>query len=291
VTAPSLALPAAHAIADIRAAVRQWREQGLSVGFVPTMGALHEGHLALVRAALAGSDRVVASIFVNPAQFAPGEDYETYPRTLESDAQKLAATGCHLIYAPSAAEMYPEGYATSVTPAGPAEGLESAIRPHFFTGVATVVAKLLNQVLPDAAWFGEKDYQQLLVIRRLAADLDLGVKICAGETVREPDGLALSSRNAYLTPDERERAASLNRILAGFARALEKGAPVREAEHQARAACGPVFDSVDYVEARCAGTLAPLPEGPLDRPARVLGAVRLGTTRLIDNLAANPPRA
>jgi pantoate--beta-alanine ligase len=248
------------------------------------MGALHAGHIALVRQALARCDRVLASVFVNPAQFAPGEDFDAYPRTLEADAEKLAAAGCHLVYAPNAAVMYPGGFATTVSLAGPAQGLESAARPHFFAGVATVVTKLLNQVRPDAAVFGEKDYQQLLVIRRLAADLDLGVEIVAGETVREADGLALSSRNAYLSPDERARAGRLNGILNDFAGALRGGAAPQTAQAEALAAAQAVFDSVDYVEARCAQTLEALPAGPLARPARVLAAVRVGKTRLIDNM-------
>ena len=283
-----LPLPAAFSLSDLHNAVAAWRKQGLSVGFVPTMGALHAGHLALVTQALERADRVVASIFVNPAQFAPGEDFQAYPRTLASDAAKLASVGAHLVYAPSPAHMYPDGFATTVSLNGPAEGLESAARPHFFAGVATVVSKLLNQVRPDIAVFGEKDYQQLLVIRQMTADLDLGVAILAGETVREADGLALSSRNAYLSAPDRARAAALNVILANFAHALHDGADTSEAQATAQAAARAAFDGVDYVEARCAQTLAPLPTGPLERPARVLAAVRVGSTRLIDNRAASP---
>jgi len=252
------------------------------------MGALHAGHIALVTQALARCDRVVASIFVNPAQFAPGEDFDAYPRTLEADAEKLAAAGCHLLFAPRARDMYPDGFATTVTLTGPAEGLESAARPHFFSGVATVVTKLLNQVRPDVAVFGEKDYQQLLVIRRLAADLDMETLIEAGETVREADGLALSSRNAYLSPADRQRAGRLNVILADFAAQLEAGADAAAAEAAALDAARTAFDSVDYITARCAQSLVPLGPGHLDRPARVLAAVRVGSTRLIDNRAASP---
>ncbi|MEQ8405364.1 MAG: pantoate--beta-alanine ligase [Oceanicaulis sp.] len=280
---PRLPLDAAYDPAETAAAVNAWRAHGLSVGFVPTMGALHRGHIALVEQALSLTDRVVASVFVNPAQFAPGEDFNAYPRTLESDAQKLGEAGCHLVYAPTASAMYPKGFSTTISLTGPAQGLESAARPHFFAGVATVVTKLLNQVRPDKAVFGEKDYQQLLVIRRLVADLDMGVEIVASDTVREPDGLALSSRNAYLSADERARAAKLNVILADFADALRAGAPVATAQAKAQTAADAAFDSVDYIEARCAHTLAALPDGELTQPARVLAAVRVGKTRLIDN--------
>lgn len=282
---PSLPLPAAYDPAEIAAAVSAWRREGLSVGFVPTMGALHAGHIALVTQALSLCDRVVASVFVNPAQFAPGEDFDAYPRTLESDAAKLAQAGCHLVYTPNAAAMYPDGFTTTISLKGPAEGLESAARPHFFAGVATVVTKLLNQVRPDTAVFGEKDYQQLLVIKRLVADLDMGVAIIGGETVREPDGLALSSRNAYLSAAERERAARLNVILKDFAEALRSGTPVEAARADALGAAETAFDGVDYIEARDADTLAALPAGPLTQSARVLAAVRVGKTRLIDNRA------
>ncbi len=286
---PALPLNAATTIADLRRHVADWRADGRRVGFVPTMGALHEGHLALVRQALKAADRVVVSVFVNPAQFAQGEDFDSYPRTLEEDAAKLARTGAQLIYAPAARQIYPDGFATEVRMGGPAAGLESAARPHFFHGVALVVAKLLNQVRPDIAVFGEKDYQQLLVIRRLAIDLDLDVEILAGETVREADGLALSSRNAYLSPEDRRRAGRLNVILAEFALALSEGAPARAAEAEAVSKAERVFDAVDYVTARDAGTLGALPDGPIQGPVRVLAAVKVGSTRLIDNMAVTPP--
>ena len=280
---PELALPAVYNIADLRDQVRQWRAEGLRVGFVPTMGALHEGHLALVKQALESSDRVIVSIFVNPTQFAPGEDFDAYPRTLEADAEKLSHVGAHLVYSPDAGEMYPEGYVTTVTLTGPTHGLESVSRPHFFHGVATVVCKLLNQVQPDLAIFGEKDYQQLMVIRRMVRDLNLPVEIAGGETVREADGLALSSRNVYLNATERERAARLNVILLEFADALASGANVADAQHQAQLKAQSAFDGVDYVVARDAASLDALPSGPIEREARVLAAVRVGKTRLIDN--------
>lgn len=280
---PELALPAVYNIADLRDQVRQWRAEGLRVGFVPTMGALHEGHLALVKQALESSDRVIVSIFVNPTQFAPGEDFDAYPRTLEADAEKLGHVGAHLVYSPDAGEMYPDGFVTTVTLTGPTHGLESVSRPHFFHGVATVVCKLLNQVQPDLAIFGEKDYQQLMVIRRMVRDLNLPVEIAGGETVREADGLALSSRNVYLNTTERERAARLNVILLEFADALASGANVADAQHQAQLKAQSAFDGVDYVVARDAASLDALPSGPIEREARVLAAVRVGKTRLIDN--------
>ncbi len=284
----NLQIPHATTLSALRARVRSWRGDGLSVGFVPTMGALHQGHLALVQLAKAQCDRVVASIYVNPAQFAPGEDFEAYPRSVIEDSQKLTEARCDLVYLPTTEVIYPEGFATTISMTGPALGLESDARPHFFNGVATVVAKLLNQVRPDVAVFGEKDYQQLLVIRQLARDLDLGVDIIAGETVRERDGLALSSRNAYLNAEDRQRAGQLNQILKLCAAALAGGRSIAQARQAALDACQAGFDGVDYVEVRCAGSLAELGEGRLGVPARVLAAVRLGQTRLIDNCAATP---
>lgn len=285
----NLQIPHATTVSALRARIRSWRDDRLSVGFVPTMGALHAGHLALVRLAKAHCDRVVASVFVNPRQFAAGEDLDAYPRTVTEDAEKLTEARCDLIYLPGPEVMYPDGYATNISLEGPAEGLESGARPHFFDGVATVVTKLFNQVRPDIAVFGEKDYQQLMVIRQLVRDLDIPVDIVAGETVREPDGLALSSRNVYLAPDERQRAGRLNRILEDFAAALASGMPAGKAQADALAAARTAFDAVDYIEARCAATLAPLDDGAIDRDARVLAAVRLGTTRLIDNRPAKRP--
>lgn len=285
----NLQIPHATTISALRTRIRTWREDKLRIGFVPTMGALHDGHISLVRLAKAHCDRVVASIFVNPKQFAAGEDLDTYPRTLIADAEKLTDAQCDLIYLPTNEIMYPQDYSANISLKGPALGLESEARPHFFDGVATVVAKLFNQVRPDMAFFGEKDYQQLLVIRQMVKDLDFPIDILGGETLREKDGLAMSSRNAYLSADERSRAARLNVILTDFAAALEAGRPLAEARAEAETAAQAGFDAVDYVEARCAATLAKLPDGPLETPARVLAAVRLGSTRLIDNRPVKTP--
>ena len=283
-----LPLPVARTVADLRLTVAGWRREGLAVGFVPTMGALHEGHVSLVRLALSRTDRVVASVFVNPTQFGPNEDLAAYPRDEAGDAARLADAGCHLLFAPSVAEMYPPGAATVVTVSGVSEPLDGQARPGHFAGVATVVAKLLNQVRPDVAVFGEKDYQQLQVIRRMAADLDLGVEILGGPTARAEDGLALSSRNAYLTEDERRRAPELAAALAEAVGSLRAGAAVAEVEARAVGrlqAAG--FGPVDYVEVRDAGDLSRLGPGPVaaGRPARILAAARLGRARLIDNMA------
>ncbi len=280
-----LPVQAVTTVPDLRTKVAEWKADGLKVGFVPTMGALHDGHLALVRQALEVADRVVVSIFVNPTQFAEGEDFDSYPRTLEDDAAKLAQTGAQLIFAPSARTMYPDGFSTAIHMTGPALGLESDARPHFFHGVALVVSKLFNQVRPDIAVFGEKDYQQLMVIRRMTTDLDLGIDVVAGETVRESDGLALSSRNAYLSAEDRGRAVQVNAILAEFADNLRGGMSAHAAEAIALGKAKLAFDAVDYVTVRHAETLAPLEDGPLNDPARVLAAVTIGSTRLIDNMA------
>ena len=271
-----------RAIADLRAAVAGWRRDGARVGLLPTMGALHDGHLALVRAARAAHGRVVATIFVNPTQFGPGEDFADYPRDEAADLAKLEALETDLVFIPPAAEMYPEGFSTTVTVAGVSEGLCGDHRPGHFAGVATIVTKLLLQTLPDAAYFGEKDYQQLVVIRRLARDLDIPVAIEGVATVREPDGLALSSRNAYLTAAERRIAPHLNRVLKGVADRVAAGGDVAAARLAGLAELEEAgFEAVDYLEVRDAATLAPV--GELAAPARVLAAVRLGRTRLIDN--------
>jgi len=271
-------------VADLRARVRYWRDQGLAVALVPTMGALHQGHLSLIAEGLNHADRVVASVFVNPTQFGPDEDFARYPRREAEDAALLASAGCHLLFAPQVADMYPAGFATTVSVAGLSEGLCGAVRPGHFAGVATVVTKLLLQARPDFALFGEKDYQQLAVIRRLVRDLDLAVEVIGCPILREADGLALSSRNAYLSPEQRAVAPALFRILGATAQALEQGAA--PAPHLAQAildltAAG--FDSVDYCEWRDAETLLPL-EAPT-RPGRLLAAARLGATRLLDNVA------
>ncbi|WP_300531769.1 pantoate--beta-alanine ligase [Maricaulis sp.] len=284
----NLQIPHATTVSALRARIKSWREDGLTVGFVPTMGSLHDGHLSLVRLAKAQSDRVVASIFVNPAQFAEGEDFDTYPRDMLSDAEKLATAQCDLIYLPEREAMYPGGFASKIEMTGPALGLESESRPHFFSGVATVVAKLFNQVRPDVAVFGEKDYQQLLVIRQLVRDLDFPIDIIAGETGRDRDGLALSSRNAYLSEADRKRAAALPKILKALADALSAGGDVQTALATARDTAEAAFDGVDYITVRKAADLAETEPGPLRETGRILAAIRLGDTRLIDNLAALP---
>ena len=270
-------------LAQLRAALDPWRKTGAKIALIPTMGALHGGHLAHVAEAAKHADKIVVSIFVNPAQFAPQEDFGRYPRTLETDKEKLAGTGAvQLIYAPDVREMYPEGFATKVVMDGPASGLETAFRPHFFSGVATVVTKLFTQCRPDIATFGEKDYQQLLVVKRLSRDLDLGVEIVPVPTMREADGLALSSRNAYLTPESRKIAAHLNRVLLDVCERARLGVPIPQAEAEGAAALiGAGFDRVDYVAIRDAETLVPL--RALEGPARVLAAARVGPVRLIDN--------
>jgi pantoate--beta-alanine ligase len=276
-------LPVDRTIADLRRRVAGWRGDGRSIGLVPTMGALHEGHLALVDGIGTTVDRVVVSIFVNPTQFAPTEDFASYPRDEGSDLQMLAERGAHAVFAPSTDEMYPEGFATAVVPAGPAEGLESDFRPHFFRGVATVVTKLLLAGLPDVAIFGEKDYQQLAVIRRMVRDLNIPVEIAGHPTVREADGLALSSRNAYLSPEERKIAPRLHAALAEAALAIRGQDEPMEVMLRARRALTAVGFKVDYFELRNAETLAPIVERA-NEPARILAAARLGKTRLIDNV-------
>lgn len=271
----------------LRSAVAGLRADGGRVALVPTMGALHAGHLALVAEARSRADHVVASIFVNPLQFAANEDLSTYPRREAADARMLEAEGCAILWAPDAAAMYPEGFATNVAVAGISELLEGAHRPGHFDGVATVVAKLFGQVRPDVAVFGEKDYQQLAVIRAMARDLDLGIEILGVPTQRDADGLALSSRNAYLSDEERRAARALPRALGEAAQAIADGAPVEEALERARdklAKAG--FDPIDYVALCDAISLEALDR--LDRPARLLAAARIGRTRLIDNLPVAP---
>ncbi len=280
-------------VCEVRGQVATWRARGDHVGLVPTMGALHEGHLALVRAACEGCDRVVVSIFVNPTQFGPDEDHAVYPRDEAGDLRKLQALGVDVAFTPEVAEMYPPGFATSVRVRGLTDGLCGAFRPHHFEGVTTVVTKLLIQVLPDVAFFGEKDYQQLQVIRRLVRDLDLPVPIEAVPTVREADGLALSSRNAYLSAAERRIAPRLYETLKSLSERLAGAAPVsadavaREVETAKQALERAGFTRIDYLEVRDAETLEPITN--LERPARALAAAWLGNTRLIDNYPV-PPR-
>jgi len=271
-------------VAELRRRVASWRGVGDTVALVPTMGALHAGHLALVSRGRALARRVVASVFVNPTQFGPNEDLSRYPRDAGGDRRKLADAGCDLAFMPSVAEMYPDGFAARIDPGPLGETLEGRFRPGHFSGVATVVAKLLLQAAPDVAVFGEKDFQQLLVIRRVVRDLDIPVRIEGAATVRESDGLALSSRNAYLTPEERARAPMLYRTLCEVAR-RHAGGDAGAAEWGACTLLDAGFAKVDYLEIRDAETLdPPLPS----RAARVLAAARLGRTRLIDNVALAP---
>ncbi|WP_425990100.1 pantoate--beta-alanine ligase [Brevundimonas sp. TWP2-3-2] len=279
-------LPVARTVEALRATVRDWRRQGFTVAFVPTMGALHEGHLTLVREAGRRADKVVASVFVNPTQFAAHEDLGAYPRRETEDAGLLAGAGCDLLFAPTVGEMYPEGFSTSVGVSGPSQGLETDFRPHFFGGVAVVVAKLLNQVQADVAVFGEKDYQQLLVVRRMARDLDIPTEIVGSATERDGHGLALSSRNAYLAEAELTVARRLNGILAEAAMKAADRRPLAAVERQAYAELLKAgFEGVDYVAVRRADDLAAFANGVVDGPARILAAAWLGKTRLIDNMA------
>jgi pantoate--beta-alanine ligase len=271
-----------ESVSALRGQIRDWRRASLGIAMVPTMGALHDGHISLVRMALDQAERCVVSIFVNPAQFAPTEDLHKYPRQLARDLDRLAEAGAHVAFTPSVAEMYPAGFATRISVGGPSSGLETDFRPSFFDGVATVVAKLFLQASPDCAIFGEKDYQQLCVVRQLCRDLDLPVAIIGAPTVRDAHGLAMSSRNAYLGEAELEIARKLNAVLRRAAAALAAGANEADATGEARRALVEAgFQKVDYVAAREAGTLAPWRR---DRDGRILAAAWLGATRLIDNL-------
>lgn len=271
-------------ILDLRKETASWRAEGLTYAVVPTMGALHEGHIILVKEGLKHADRVLTTIFVNPKQFAAHEDLGRYPRTEAADVAKLAEAGAHLVFAPAPEDVYPPGFATSVVMAGPAKvGLEDKYRPQFFDGVATVVAKLFTQSGADFAMFGEKDYQQLMVVTRMARDLDLPIKVIGVPTVREESGLALSSRNAYLSKAEHHQAAELHQRLVNAARKINAGQKPSRATAAARRSLALLGFKVDYVAARNAETLA-LPKSP-DEPLRLLAAAWLGATRLIDNIA------
>lgn len=281
----STPLPVARTVIEMRSQVAEWRRAGLRIGLVPTMGALHEGHLSLVRLALTHVDKVIATVFVNPTQFGPGEDYSAYPRGEQRDRDLLQSADCALLFAPSVEEMYPKGFSTTVTVGKVAEPLEGIARPGHFNGVATVVAKLLLQAGADVAVFGEKDFQQLAVIRRLALDLDIPVQIIGAPTARDEAGLALSSRNAYLSETELPIARRLNVILAEAARRAGAGEPVSTIEAEGTAgvlAAG--FDKVDYLAIVRAGDLQPFQGDRVDGPARALVAAKLGRTRLIDNM-------
>jgi pantoate--beta-alanine ligase len=269
----------------LRRAVEGLRAKKATIALVPTMGALHDGHVSLVRLAKRRAKRVVVSIFVNPTQFAPTEDFGSYPRTWKDDVAKLAAEDVDLIWHPELKAMYPDGFATRIVPEGPATaGLEDRFRPHFFGGVATVVGKLFTQCRPDVAIFGEKDFQQLRVVTQMAADLDLGVRVVGSRTVREGDGLAMSSRNVYLSPEERRLAPELYRVMKETAARLRAGDDAGTAVAEGAASITKVGFSLDYLEVRNAATLAPI--GSLkDGPMRILVAAKLGSTRLIDNIA------
>ena len=270
-------------VAELREVIRAWCAAGETVALIPTMGALHEGHLSLVRLGRERCRRTVATLFVNPKQFNQASDLAAYPRTEESDVEKLTAIDCDLLFAPDAAEMYPPGFATNVSVRGIGEELEGAARPGHFDGVATVVSKLLLQVLPDVAIFGEKDWQQLQVIKRFAADLNIPVAIEGAPTVRDADGLALASRNVRLAAADRKKAPLLHAVMQRVAAAVRAGAdPVEAARGACRELTAGGFGPIDYVEVRDGATLGP----PGSGPRRVLAAAWLGDVRLIDNIPA-----
>ena len=268
---------------ELRAAIAAFRAEGARIALVPTMGALHAGHIALIDAAKRAGTKVVASIFVNPTQFGPNEDLARYPRREAADSRMLVEAGCDLLWLPTVETMYPDGFASTISVAGVSETLDGAARPGHFDGVATVVTKLFNQVSPDAAFFGEKDYQQLQVIRRMVNDLDFAIDIVGVPTQRDDDGLALSSRNIYLDEEERAKAVALPRALGVAARAIARGIPPEEAAAEAQTSLVAAGFTVDYVTLVDAETLAANPGA--DRPRRLLAAARMGQTRLIDNIA------
>lgn len=268
---------------SLRSFIKDNRKAGKTISFVPTMGALHDGHIELVRQGLARTDICIPYIFVNPKQFAPTEDLASYPRTLDADLEKLRSVSATAVYLPSMNDIYPEGFATSVIVSSIAKPLEGEFRPDFFNGVATVVAKMLLQCLPDIALFGEKDYQQLLVIKRMAKDLDIPVEIIGVPTVRDENGLALSSRNAYLNEDQYKIAIQLNKILKEIGQAIKRGEDTVISEtHAHKQILDAGFDKVDYITARNADTLLPPVKG--DKNLRLLAAAWLGKARLIDNM-------
>jgi pantoate--beta-alanine ligase len=281
------ALKIVRTVADLRAQVSAWKADRKRVALIPTMGALHDGHLSLITLGQTKAQRTVASVFVNPKQFAPHEDFDSYPRGEARDAELLTGVGCDLLFAPNVDEMYAPGFSTSVNLTGVSEPLEGAARPQFFGGVATVVTKLLMQSQADVAIFGEKDYQQLQVIKRVVKDLDIPVEIVGAPTARAEDGLALSSRNAYLSADERAAAVALPDAMKAAAKAVAAGGRIDEAEAQAKAALTAAgFRQVDYVDIRESGDLSRLGPGPIgDANGRILVAAWLGKTRLIDNMA------
>lgn len=281
----------ARTLVELRTLVNGWRAAGQRVALVPTMGALHAGHLRLVEEARRQADRVVVSIFVNPTQFGPNEDFSRYPRQEDADALLLAEAHCDVLWLPDVATMYPQGFATTVSVSGVSEGLCGGARPGHFDGVSTIVSKLFNQVAPHAAYFGEKDYQQLAVIRRMATDLNFDVEVVGVSTHREADDLAMSSRNVYLSPEQRASAATLPQAMKDAKAEIEAGGDIAVALDAVRAklmAAG--FDAPDYIELRDSATLEPVTVFA-DRPARLLVAARLGTTRLIDNWPVEPVAA
>jgi pantoate--beta-alanine ligase len=279
-----------RSVRALRATIGSLRRGGRTIALVPTMGALHDGHISLIRLAKRRADRVVVSIFVNPAQFGPSEDFSSYPRTFDSDLEAISQLKADLVWAPMVAAMYPEGFAIKVDLSGPAKaGLEDAFRPHFFSGVATVVAKLFIQVAPDFAIFGQKDYQQLMVVTRMARDLDLPLKVIGAPTIREKDGLAMSSRNVYLSAAERAAAPALYRALRTSADRIAAGDAIAPLMEQGRREIADAGFQVDYFEARHAETLAPVASAA-EGPIRLLAAARIGKTRLIDNVAVRSRR-
>ena len=269
-------------VADLRAQVAQYRRSGASIGLVPTMGALHDGHLTLMRSAKLDNARVIATLFVNPKQFSPTEDLSRYPRDEAADVAMLREIGVDLLFAPDVGEMYPEGFSTSVAVGGLTQHLDGVSRPHFFTGVATVVSKLLLQAMPDRAYFGEKDFQQLQVVRRMVRDLNISVAIVAVPTIREADGLAMSSRNRYLSPAQRKMASALPQVMHDTVTELRSGAPASPILAAAKGRLHKSgFDRVDYLELCDENTLQPIPAARA--PSRLFVAAYMGTTRLIDN--------
>ena len=282
-----MSVPIVRTVAELRRTIGLWRREGCRVGVVPTMGALHEGHLSLVRAALAKADRIIVTLFVNPKQFNSAADLAAYPRTEKADAANLAPLGAHVLFCPDGEEMYPTGFATTVSVAGVSEGLCGAFRPCHFEGVATIVAKLFLQTGADFAFFGEKDFQQLLVVRRMAADLDIPVEVIGCPTVREEDGLALSSRNVRLSQGERAIAPVLAKELFLAADRIMAGDAIEQVLANARSRILRVgFQTVEYLELRAEEDLKPLVD--VSRPGRLLAAAWLGETRLIDNVSVQP---
>lgn len=276
----------ARTLSSLHRARAELGKRNATIALVPTMGALHDGHVSLVRLAKRRAKKVAVSIFVNPTQFAAHEDLGSYPRTWKEDIARLTEEGVDLVWNPDVKTMYPDGFATRIAPEGPAlAGLEDKFRPHFFGGVATVVTKLFTQVRPDMAFFGEKDFQQLMVVTRMARDLDLGVKVIGGAIIRERDGLAMSSRNVYLSPDERQTATVLFRTLKATSKRLRAGDDVKTALSDGANEISRAGFAVDYFEARHAKTLAPI-SSLSDGPVRLLVAAKIGTTRLIDNIKA-----